>query len=98
MTKNADIVKYRYSGIGISFDRNSGFSIPGGGFGQNVIIFGADMSPSAHFDNKKKDILVLGKGPTQRLEHTLTAEKMYSVSFYCSKKEIFLKLAVQRNK
>ena len=33
------------------------------------------MSSSAHIDNKKKDILVLEKGPTQGLEHTLTAEK-----------------------
>ena len=48
------------------------FSFPGGGFGQNVLIFGADMSSSVHIDNKKKDILVLGKGPTQGLEHTLT--------------------------
>ena len=37
------------------------------------------MSSSSHIDNKKKNILVLGKGPTQGLEHTLTAEKMYSV-------------------
>ena len=34
------------------------------------------MSFSAHIDDKKKDILILGKGPTQRLEHTITAEKM----------------------
>ena len=33
------------------------------------------MSSSGHVDNKKKDILILGKGPTQGLEHTLTAEK-----------------------
>ena len=34
------------------------------------------MSSSAHFDNKKKDVLVLGGGPTQRLDGTtLTAEK-----------------------
>ena len=33
------------------------------------------MSFSAHIDNKKKDILVLGLGPTQGLEHTLTAKK-----------------------
>ena len=39
------------------------------------------MSSSAHADNKKKDILVLGKGPTQRLEHTLFAEKMYWINF-----------------
>ena len=31
------------------------------GFGKNVIIFGADMSSSAHIDNKKKDILFLVK-------------------------------------
>ena len=33
------------------------------------------MSSSVHVDNKKKDILILGKGPAQRLEHRLTAEK-----------------------
>ena len=75
LTKNADIDKYGYSGYGIGFDRRSSFSFPGGGFGQNVLIFGADMSSSPHIDNKKKDILVLGIGPTQGLEHTLTAEK-----------------------
>ena len=37
------------------------FSLTGGGFGQNVLIFGADMSSSAHIDDKKKYILVLGK-------------------------------------
>ena len=45
---------YRYSGYGIGFVRRSSFSIPGGGFGQNALIFGADMSSSAHIDNKKK--------------------------------------------
>ena len=57
------------------------FPFPGGGYGQNVLIFGADMRSFAHIDSKKKDILVLGKGPTQGLEYTLSAEKMYSVSF-----------------
>ena len=71
----------RYSGYGIGFDRKSSFSFPGGGFGQNVIIVGVDMSSSSHVDNKKKDILILGKGPTQGLKHTLAAEKMYSINF-----------------
>ena len=75
LTKNAEIEKYQYSGYGIGFDRRSSFSFPGSGFGQNVLIFGVDMSSSAHIDNKKKDILVLGKGLTQGLKHTLTAEK-----------------------
>ena len=44
--------------------------------------FGVDMSSSVHVDNKKKDILILGKGPTQGLgEHLLTVEKMYSINF-----------------
>ena len=76
LTKNTDIDKYGYSGYGIDFDRKSSFLFPGDGFGQNVLIFGADMSSSTHIDNKKKDILVPGKGPTQGLEHTLTAKKM----------------------
>ena len=73
--KNADIENYKYSGYAIGFDRSSSFSFPSGGFGQNVLIFGADMSSSVHIDNKKKDILVLGRGLTQGLESTLTAEK-----------------------
>ena len=39
------------------------------------------MSSSTKIDNRKKDILILGKGPTQGLEHTLTAEKIYSINF-----------------
>ena len=54
LTKNADIEKYGYSGYGIGFDRRSSFSFPSGGFGQNVLIFGVDMSFSAHIDNKRK--------------------------------------------
>ena len=44
LTKNADIDKYGYSGYGIGFDRRGSFSFPSGGFGQNVLIFGVDMS------------------------------------------------------
>ena len=72
LTKNADIEKYKYSGYGIGFDGRSSYSFPGGGYRQNVLIFGADMSSCPHIDNRKKDILVLGKRPTQGLELTLT--------------------------
>ena len=54
LTKNVDIDKYVYSGYGIEFDRRSSFTFPGAGFGQNVLIFGADMSSSTHIDNKIK--------------------------------------------
>ena len=86
LTKNADFEKYKYSGYGSGFDRRSRFSFPSGGFGQNVLIFGADMTTSTHIDNKKKDILVLGRGPTQGLESSLTAEKMYSINFTVKKR------------
>ena len=93
MTKNADhIDKYGYSGYGIGFDRKSSFSFPSGGFGQNVIIFGVDMSSSFHEDNKKKGILIPGKSPTQGLEHTLTAEKMYLINFTVTKNKFCLSL------
>ena len=73
LTKNADIDKNEYSDYEIGFDRRSSLSFPGGGLGQNILIFGVHMSFSAHIDNKKKDILVLRKGRTQGLEYTLTA-------------------------
>ena len=50
------------------------------------------MSTSIHIDNKKKDILVLGRGPMQGLESTLTAEKMYSINFTVTKKIFCLSL------
>ena len=58
--------------------------------GQNILIFGSEMSSSAHIDNKRKDVLVLGKGPTQGLEDTLTAEKIYSVNFTLTKRRFCL--------
>ena len=90
LTKNTDIEKYEYSGFGIGFDRRSSFTFPGGGFGQNVLILEVDMTSSAHIDNKKKDIVVLGKGPTQELERTLTAEKIYVINFTFTKKKFCL--------
>ena len=50
------------------------------------------MFSSIHLDNKQKDILILGKGPTQGLEHTLTAEKMYSINFTVTRNKFCLNL------
>ena len=79
-TNHADVDLYKYSGCGIGFHRKESYSI-GDEVGRNVIIFGVAMSSSPYIDNKKKDILILCKGPTQGLEHTLTAEKLYSINF-----------------
>ena len=39
------------------------------------------MSLSVHIDNKGNNILILGKGPTQGLNHMLAAETQYSINF-----------------
>ena len=50
--------------------------------GKNVIIFGVNMSSSGENDSNKKDILILGKILTQRLDdNMLTAEAQYSIIF-----------------
>ena len=61
--------------------------------GKNVIISGVDMSSSVHDDNKKKNILILGIGPTQGLDDTiLTAEAQYSINFSISNRKFCLSL------
>ena len=50
------------------------------------------MSSSIHIDNKKKVILVLGRGPMQGLEISLIEEKMYSIAFTVTKKKFYVSL------
>ena len=93
ITKNTDVDKYKYSGYGIGFDGRGVFTHPAGSFGNNAIIFGVDMSSSVHIDNKGKDILILGSGLTKGLgEHSLTAEKMYSINFSSTGRKFCLSL------
>ena len=93
LTKNADPGKYIYTGYGIGFDLLSKFSLPDSSVGKIVIIFGADMSSFSHIDNKGKDILILGEGPTQGLDDTtLTAEAKYPINFTQLRKRFVLNL------
>ena len=97
LIKNSDIDKYKYSGYGIGFDRRGKFSF-GDGFGQNVIIFGADMSSSIHANNKTKNILVLGKDFIQGVDNTtIYAEKMYSINFTKTDTKFCLSLHYNRS-
>ena len=51
------------------------------------------MNSCIYIDDKRKDILILGRGPTQGLgEHSLTAEKMHSINFTLTKKNFCLSL------
>ena len=54
------------------------------------------MSSSTKIDNKKKYILILDKGPTQGLEHTVPAEKMYSTNFTEKNEKFCLSLHYNR--
>ena len=74
LTKNADPDKYSYSGYGIGFDTPGQYSLPDGSVG-------VDISSYVHIDNKGNNILILGKGPTQGLNHMLAAETQYSINF-----------------
>ena len=51
------------------------------------------MSSSPHIDDKGKDILILRKGPTEVFGvHSLTAEKMYSITIIATRKKFCLSL------
>ena len=51
------------------------------------------MSSSVHIDNKNKDILILGEGPTQGLDNTaLTADAKYPTNFTQPRKRFVLSL------
>ena len=54
------------------------------------------MSSSTKIDNKKKDFLILGKGPTQGLEHALSARKMYSVNLTENNKSVWTCLIMEQ--
>ena len=54
------------------------------------------MSSSTKIDNRKKEILILGKGPIQGLEHTLTAEEMYWINFTERNKKFCLSLIIMK--
>ena len=56
------------------------------------------MSSSTKIDNRKRYVLILGKGSTQGLEHTLSAEKMYSIDFTECNKKFCLSLHYNKKK
>ena len=93
ITKNADPDKYKYSYYNIGFDSRSEFAFTDGSMGENVIICGADMSSSVHIDNKNKDFLILGEGPTQGLDDTtLTTEAKFTINSTQPRKTFILSL------
>ena len=90
ITKNAtDSDKNNYKGYGICFDERSQFchtstkdGITYTSNGRNVLIFGVDMSFTAHATNRANHIYVMGDGLTQGInDTTLYVEKKYFRNF-----------------
>ena len=52
------------------------------------------MSSSTKIDNRKKDIIILGKGPIQELEYKLFVKNMYSINFTENDKKTLFKLSL----
>ena len=51
-----------------------------------------------HFDNKNKDVLTLGEGPTQRLDDTtVTTESKYPINFTQPRERFVLSLYYNGN-
>ena len=74
VVKNSENEKYMYSGYWITFDSAGSWSFDSA-IARNVIIFGVDNSPSSHADNQKNNSLVLGEGPTFRINEDLVHQR-----------------------
>ena len=101
ITKDAtDNSKNIYKGYGIYFDERSQFDhtiTEGGGVhttnGRNVLIFGVDMSFSAHATNRANNIYVMSDGLTQGIhDTTLYEEKNYWRNFTDPGKKFIISL------
>ena len=67
LTKISDPDNHKYSDYRFGFDVDESFLLPNGNwFRKNVITFGAERSSLVQIDDKKKDIFILYKGPTNR--------------------------------
>ena len=82
LTKNTDTSNYKYVGCGICFDEGSKFGIGNITNGKNIIILGCDASSSSHANNKKNNIIALGKNFIEGLTTTGTGNTTYSEKIY----------------
>ena len=58
------------------------------------MIFGVDVSSTTKINNRKRYLLILGKGPIQGLEHTFSKEKMSLINLTKNNKKILFNFAL----
>ena len=70
-----------YSGYGITFDSAGSWSFDND-TARNVIVFGVDNCSSSHAENRENNFLVLGEGPTLRINGRFgSSEKRFRIDF-----------------
>ena len=90
LTKNSDPKNYWCSGYDIGFDLCSQF-LSLNDLDKHVIVFYANHGLSVNTDNRKKNVLDLNEGRTDRLNDiTITAENKYSDNITKSREKISL--------
>ena len=95
LTKNANPDKYGYIGYGCGLYARSQFLLPNGDWDKYVVISDVDNSLSVHANNnnKKKDNVIFGEGPTDGLDDTIITKKgKYSDNTSDHRKKICLSL------
>ena len=81
IVKNSDKEQHVYNGYGKTFDSAGSWSFDND-TARNVITFGVDNSSSSDVDNRKNNVLVLGEGPTFRINKSFgLAHKNFIISF-----------------
>ena len=81
IVKNSIKEKYVYRGYRITFDRAGSWSFDNDSV-RNFIVFGIDNSVSSHADNRKNNVLVLGKGPIFGINGSfISPKKNLSINF-----------------
>ena len=100
LTKDVSTSNFQYKGYGICLYEESDFTFGNITNGKNVIIFGADMSFSAHERNRQNEIYVLGRGEIQGVTTvgptkggtTIYVEDIYKQNFTAPNKKFVLSL------
>ena len=79
----------------VAFDGAGSWNF-GNDFARNVVIFGVDNSWSFDTDNREKNFLVLGEGPTYGITGIFgSPEKKLSINFTQRNTKIFFELTWQ---
>ena len=94
---NIDTNKHKYSGYGLAFSSKTYLHKDSGKRAYDLIIFGADLSSSAHAENKKNNVLVLGENSVKLNNTTIIVEDVIKTNCTVPNKKSVLPLHYNGN-